>query len=66
MDDPEQLRLDLDDANKRLENLQHAMAEKEDAEERVRELTKALAQAKRRVKESQWKLGLLMGREKRR
>lgn len=63
--DAEQLQLDLEDANKRLDQLREAMCRKEEAESLVRDLIRKLAQARRQVREAGWKLSLLLAREKR-
>lgn len=63
--DAEQLALDLADANLRLDNLRKAMQHKTDCEAEVQRLSRELAQAKRRLKEAGWNLGVLLNREKR-
>jgi hypothetical protein len=64
-DDPEQLALDLADANLRLDRLARAIAAKDAAEARVRELEAALRQAKRQCKEAGWNLTLALSGERR-
>lgn len=62
--DAEQLKLDLEDANARLDRLHKAMAKKDNAEAEVKRLTTELAQAKRRLKEAGWEVTLLLAKER--
>jgi predicted nucleic acid-binding Zn-ribbon protein len=64
VDDPEQLRLDLDDANARLDKLRKAIQVKEELEAEVSRLASELRNAKRRLKEAGWELGALINRER--
>jgi hypothetical protein len=62
--DAEQLRLDLEDANKRLDLMRQAIAERDEAELAVKAVQRQLVQAKRRAKEAGWKLSVLMQSER--
>ena len=64
-DDPEQLKLDLEDARKRLDGIQRAILEEDEARDEVGRLTRELAQARRRLKEAGYKRALLCAPERR-
>lgn len=62
--DAEQLQLDLDDANLRLDKLRNAIQARDAAEAEVARLTSELRNARRRAKERSWELGALLNRER--
>lgn len=64
-DDVEQLKLDLADAQDRVRVMRHAVNEKDEAEEQVRQCVQALRQARRRLKEACWNLSAVLAREER-
>lgn len=64
-DDPEQLRYDLDDCRKRLDGIQRAILERDEAAAEEARLKRELADAKRRHKEAGYKLSLLLAPERR-
>lgn len=64
--DPEQVALDLEDAQQRLARLHRAIEDRDQAAEEVRQYTQKLVQAKRRLKEAGWALSTAVAAERQR
>lgn len=60
--DAEQLALDLEDARLRLREVRNAISNRESMAETVAKLKRELAQAKRRLKEAEWKVATVIAR----
>jgi predicted nucleic acid-binding Zn-ribbon protein len=56
------LKMDLEDARTRLEQVRKAVLAKDEAERQVAALKTQLAQANRRLKEATWNMSLLLNR----